>query len=190
MNKILKIALAVVPFLLSVGCTDPNQLPAEAAVKAAEAAAATLTAEVATHAPEQVKAFQEGLKAAKDAVAKKDWKGARAAAEPLASLAQDAVAAAKARVEALQKALQDASVELAAKVTALQAKVDELSKAKKLPAGVTKDAVAKAKVTIAELDAGAVKAKEQAGTDVAAAAETVRGLLAKAAESAASLKME
>src|SRR5512145_2773853 len=107
MNKTLKIGLAVVPFLLSVACTDPNKVPAETAIKAAEAAAATLTAEVAKHAPEQVKAVNDGIAAAKAAAAKQDFKGARAAAEALPTKAAEAVAAAQKKVAELKKAFED-----------------------------------------------------------------------------------
>lgn len=188
MNKTLKIAIGVVPFLLSVACTDPNKLPAEAAIKAAEVAAATLTAEVEKLAPEQVKAFQDGLAAAKAAVAKQDWKGARAAAEPLPAAAQAAIAAAKAKAEELKKAFEAAGTAVADKVAAIKAKVEELAKAKKLPAGITKDAVKKAQEAVAALEPEIEKAKSAA--DVAAATAALKELAGKAAEIATSLKIE
>jgi hypothetical protein len=187
MNKTIKFGLAVVPFLLAVGCTDPNKLPAETAIKAAETAAATLTAEIEKAAPEQVKAFKDGLAAAKAAVAKQDFKGARAAAEALPGKAAEAVAAAQKKMAEVKKAFEDGAAQLGEKVGALKAKAEELAKAKKLPKGVTKDAVKKAQETVAELEAGVAKAKEEAGKDAAAAAETVKGLLAKADEALASL---
>jgi hypothetical protein len=190
MNKTLKIAIGVVPFLLSVACTDPNKLPAETAITAAEAAAATLTAEVNKLAPEQVKAFQDGLAAAKAAVAKKDWKAARAAAEPLPAAATAAVAAAKAKGEELKKGFADAGTALADRVAAIKGKVEELAKAKKLPAGVTKDAVAKAKEALAALEPEIEKAKSEAAADLAVATVALKELAGKAAEIAASLKME
>jgi hypothetical protein len=112
MNQTIKIALAVVPFLLAVGCTDPNKLPAEAAIKAAETAAATLTGEVAKLAPEQVKAVQDGLAAAKAAVAKQDFKAARAAAEALPAKAAEAVAVAQKKLAELKKAFEDGAAQL------------------------------------------------------------------------------
>lgn len=187
MNKTLKIALGVVPFLLSVACTDPNKIPAETAIKAAEAAAATLTEQVNKLAPEQVKAFNDGLAAAKAAVAKQDFKAARAAAEGLPAKATAAVAAAQAKLAAMKKAFDDAVAQAGEKVTALQAKVEELAKAKKLPKGVAKDAVAKAKETLAEVEASVAKAKEQAATDAGAAADAVKAAAAKAEEAVASL---
>src|SRR5512138_21768 len=184
MTRTLKHVLAVVPFLLSVACTNPDKLPAEAALKAAEGAAATLNAEVEKFAPEQVKAFQDGLAAAKAAVAKQDFKAARAAAEPLPAKAQEAVAAATAKMAELKRAAEEAVAQLGEKVAALQARLAELAKAKKLPAGVAKDAVAKAKDEVAALEAGLATAKEQARTDAAAAVVTVKDLSAKVTETA------
>lgn len=189
MNKTLKIALAVVPFLLTVACTNPDKLPAEAAIKAAEAAAATLGAEVAKYAPEQVKAFQDGLAAAKDAAAKQDWKTARAAAEGLAAKAAEAVAAAKAKLEATQKELEAVTAQVGEQVAGLKAKVAELSRAKKLPAGITKDVLAKATAGIAEIEAAAEKIKAGAAEDAAGAQVSMTELFGKVAEIASSLKM-
>lgn len=190
MNQTLKIALAAVPLLLTVACTNPDKLPAETAIKAAEAAAATITAEVAKYAPEQVKAFRDGLEAAKAAAAKQDWKGARAAAEGLATRAAEAVAVARVKLEGAKKELEDASAQLGAKIAALQARIAELSKGKKLPAGVTKEALAAAKTGIAELEAAARKAREEAGEDLTFAKVALTELLGKASQLAASLKME
>ncbi|HSN14569.1 MAG TPA: hypothetical protein VLT61_08045 [Anaeromyxobacteraceae bacterium] len=189
MTRTLKHALAVIPFLLSVACTNPDKLPAETAIKAAEAAAAAVTAEVEKLAPDQAKAFQEGLASAKAAVAKQDFKAARAAAEPLVAKAQEAVAAARAKAEELKKAATEGVTKVGEKITALQTHLAELGKAKKLPEGVTKEAVAKAKESVTELEAGLGKAREQAATDAAGAATALKDLAAKATETAASLKM-
>ncbi|MGB8931119.1 MAG: hypothetical protein WCC48_07715 [Anaeromyxobacteraceae bacterium] len=189
MTKTLKLTLAVVPLLLAVACTDPNKLPAETAIKAAEAATATFTAEVTKFAPEQVKAFQDELAAAKAAVAKQDWKGARATAETLPAKAAQVVAAATAQKEALQKAVEAGVAKIGETLTAVQARVDELSKAKKLPAGITKDAVEKAKESAAELGAAAAKLKDEAGADVGAAAAKAAELAAKATELANSIQV-
>jgi hypothetical protein len=189
MNKTLKLTLAVVPFLLSVACTDPNKLPAETALKAAEAAAATLTTDVMQFAPVQVKEFHDELALAKAAVAKQDWKSARATAEALPAKAAQIVAAATAKKEELKKAVDAGIAQAGQMVAAVQARIEELSKAKKLPAGVTKDAIAKAKEGVAELEAAGAKLKEQAATDAAGAAAAAKELAAKAAELADLVKV-
>jgi len=199
MNKTIRFALAVVPFLLTVACTDPNKAPAEAAVKAGEAAAQTLTDEVATLAPEKTKEVNDGLAAAKAAIAKQDYKGALAAAKDLPAMASKAVADAQAKQQALARAAaqkdaelkqawKNAQSKLPAAIADLKKRVAALAKAKKLPKGISRGVVAKGKQTVAELEAGLAKAKELAKTDVAAASAAAKDLGAKAAELAASLK--
>jgi hypothetical protein len=198
MNKTIRFALAVVPLLLSVACTDANKAPAEAAVKAGDAAAQTLTDEVAKLAPDQTKAVRDGLAAAKDAIAKQDYKRALADAKDLPAMASKAVADAQAKKDELAKvaaqkaaelkqAWEDAQTKLPVAIADLKKQVAAYAKAKKLPKGITKDAVAQATQAVAELEAGLAKATEQAKTDVAAAGAAAKELTAKAAELAASL---
>jgi len=201
MTKTSKLLLAVVPFLLSVACTDANKAPAEAAVKAAEAAAMTLNEQVAKFAPDEVKAFRDGLDAARAALAKKDYKAARAAAEGLPAKASQAFAAAQAKQEAAakaaaaaaaaaKKAFDEEGAVLSKKLEGLKKHVSVLAKAKKLPKGITKAAVSKAKEAVASLESGFEKAKAQVATDAAAAAAEAKELAQKAAELAKSLKMK
>lgn len=198
MTSKLKTALAVVPFLLAVACTDPAKAPAQAAIQAGDAAAATLTDEVAKYAPDQVQAFKDALAKAKSSAAAEKWGDALAAAKDLPATAQKAVAAAQAKKDALAKAaaeklaaakqaLDEAQAQLPGKIEELKKQVAALSKARKLPKGVTKDAVAQAKATLASLEDGAGKLADQAKTDVAAAAEGAKALLVKATETAATL---
>ncbi len=198
MNKTLKTALAVVPFLLTVACTDPAKAPAEAAIQAGDAAVATLTDEVAKFAPDQVKAVKDGLAKAKASAAAEKWNDALGAAKDLPATAAKAVADAKAKkaeleriaaekLAAAKQAFDEAQAQLPAKIAELKKQVAALAKAKKLPKGVTKDAVAQAKTTLADVEAGAGKLADQAKTDVAAAAEGAKALLTKATETAASL---
>ena len=198
MTKTLKSALAAIPFLLAVACGDSARRPAEAALKAAQAAAQTLTDEVASLAPEQTKAVRKGLDEAEGCIAKQDYEGALAAAKDLPAMAAKAVADAKAKKDELakaaaqkatelQQAWADAQAKLPAKLAELKQQIAALSSAKKLPAGVTKDAVAKGKETVAQLEVALAKATEQAKTDAAAAGAGAKDLMAKAADVAASL---
>ena len=198
MNKMLKAALAVVPFLLTVACTDPAKAPAQAAIQAGDAAAATLTDEVAKYAPDQVKAVKDALAKAKASAAAEKWNEALGAAKELPSAAAKAIAdagAKKAEIErpaaeklaAAKQAFEEAQAQLPARIEELKKQVTALAKAKKLPKGVTKDAVAQAKTAVADLEAGAGKLADQAKTNVAAAAEGAKALLNKATETASSL---
>ncbi len=198
MDKMIKTALAVVPFLLTVACTDPAKAPAQAAIQAGEAAVATLTDEVTQYAPDQVKAVKDALARAKTSAAAEKWADALAAAKDIPAAASKAVADARAqkaeleraaaeRAAALKQAFEQAQAQLPAKIDALKKQVAALSKARKLPKGVTKQAVAQAKTTVADLEVSAGKLADQAKTDMAAAADGARALLTKATEVAATL---
>jgi colicin import membrane protein len=198
MNKTLKTALAVVPFLLTVACTDPAKAPAQAAIQAGDAAVASLTDEVAKFAPDQVKSVKDALASAKAAAAKEDWKGALAAAQNVKVDAEQAVVAANAKKEELARAAaakaaeakaawEQAQKELPGKIDALKKQIAGLSKAKKLPAGVTKADVAKAKDGLTVIEAGYKSASEQAKTDVPAAAASGKALVAQADATSAAL---
>jgi histone H1/5 len=201
MTKTTKLTLAVLPLLLTLACTDANKAPAEAAVKAAETAAAALTEEIGKLAPDEAKAVREGLANAKVAIAKQDFKTARSLAEPLAAKATAAIAAANARKEALAKeaaarateakqAFDAGAAALGKKLEGMKKKVTALAKAKKLPKGVTKADVAKGKETVAALEADFLRAKAQLSTDAAAALATAKDVEAKAVELAKALKLK
>lgn len=146
---------------LLAACTDAAKAPAEAAMKAAEAAMGELKGEVLKLAPDQVKAAQDAFASAKGLIAKEDYKGALAAAGEIPAKVKAAVAAAAARKEALAKAFSDAVAGLPKVVADVKAKVEELSKAKKLPKGMDKAAVQKAQEGVAGLEAGIAKVTEQ-----------------------------
>jgi colicin import membrane protein len=201
MTKTSKLTLAVLPLFLTLACGDANKAPAESAVSAAEKAAAALTEEINKFAPDQVKAVREALSNAKVAIAKQDFKGARALAEPLPAKVAAAVAAATVAKEAAAKEAAAAAAEakkafdagaaaLGKKLDAMKTQVAKLAKAKKLPKGVTKDAVKKGKEMVAALEADFAKAKAQAVADGTAALAIAKEIEAKAAELAKSLKLK
>lgn len=194
----LKTLLAVVPFLLAVACTDPAKAPAQAAIQAGEAAVATLTEEVTKFAPEQVQAVKDALAKAKASAAAEKWNDALAAAKDVPAAVSKAIADAKAKKAELEKAaaeklaaakaaFDEAQAQLPAKIAELKKQVAALAKTKKLPKGVTKDAVVQAKTAVAALEDGSAKLAETAKTDMAAAAEGAKALLTKATETAATL---
>jgi len=193
-----KSLVAVVPFLVAVGCVDPAKAPAEAVIKAGEAAVANITAEVEKLAPEQSKAAKDKLAAAKAAAAKEDWKGAQAAGKDVAMTAAEAVEAAKAKkaaieaaaaakVAELKAAWESAAKEIPAKLEAVKKQIAKLAKSKKLPKGVTKDTIKKAKGDVAVLQAEFAKLSETAKTDVQAAGTAAKDLMAKVAQLAAAV---
>ena len=183
MSRFLKTAAAAVPFLFLVACTDANKAPAEAAMKAAEAAVATLGAEATKYAPEGVAAVQKTFTAAKDLVAKQDYKGALDAASGIPAKVKEVLAAAAAKKDELTKAWNDVSAKVPAMVAAIKSRLGILQQAKKLPAGLDKAALAKANEGVASLESGFAKAADEfKGGKIAEAIAGAKDLEAKGAE--------
>ncbi len=137
MKKSLKYIALLVVVLFAAGCAG-NSKPAEEAIKAAEAAIDSVKGEAAKYIPDQVKGLEEGLKAAKDAFAKKDYTAALNAAKDLPGKAKELAAAAAAKKTELTKTWEELSGGLPKMVEAIQSRVDILSKSKKLPATLDK----------------------------------------------------
>ena len=146
---------------LLVACTDAAKAPAEAAMKAAETAMGDLKGEVLKLAPAEVKAAQDAFTAAKGLIAKEDYKGALAAAGEIPAKVKAALAAAAAKKDALVKAFNEAIGSLPNMAAAIKSRLDILGQAKKLPAGVDKAGLEKAKEGLAGLESGIAKATEQ-----------------------------
>lgn len=201
MNRTLKLALALAPFALGLACTDPVKAPAEKAVAAAEAAVATLTADAEKWAPEQSRAAKDALAKAKDLVAKSDFKGALAAAGAIPGQVKEALAAAAAKAQAaaeeeakkleLTKAWEAATASLPNLIETAKSRLAILSQAKKLPAGLDKAKLARAKEGLAVVDATFQKATAdfKAGA-MAEATAAVGGLQAKGEEVLALIGMK
>jgi len=154
MQKMLQLAVAVIPFALFVGCTDAAKAPAEAAMAAAGSAVESLQGEATKFAPDAVKSVQASYAAAKDLVAKQDYKGALAAAGEIPAKAKAALAAAAAKKDALVKSWGELAASVPEMVNSLKARIASLSSAKKLPKGIDKTVIAKANEGIAAIEAG------------------------------------
>ncbi len=137
MKKWLKPMMLMILVLFAAACAS-DQKPAEEAIKAAEAAVNGAKVEAMKYVPDQVKGLEDGLKAAKDAFAKKDYKAAISAAKDLPAKAKDLAAAAAAKKTELTKAWEEMSGGLPKMVEAIKSRVDILSKSKKLPASIDK----------------------------------------------------
>jgi hypothetical protein len=161
MQSSLRIALAVIPFALSVACTDAAKAPAEAAMAAAGSAVESLQSEAAKYAPDAVKSAQAGYASAKDLVAKQDYAGALAIAKDIPAKVKAALAAAAAKKDELVKASAEISAGVQQTLADLKAKVASLMSAKKLPAGMDKAVVAKANEGVAAIESGWQKVTEQ-----------------------------
>jgi len=161
MTRTQKLLAALGTATLLAACTDAAKVPAEAAMKAAETAMADLKGEVLKLAPDQVKAAQAAFASAKEKIGKEDYKGALAAAGEIPAQVKAALAAAAAKKEALAKAFNEAVGSLPSMAAAIKSRLDILSQAKKLPAGIDKAGLDKAKEGLAGLESGIAKATEQ-----------------------------
>ncbi|HEY2276284.1 MAG TPA: hypothetical protein VGH61_12335 [Steroidobacteraceae bacterium] len=153
-SVLLSAALAVV---LLVGC-NMQKGPAEQAVASAQAALDAVRDDAQKYAPEQLGGVEAKLSDIKGSFQKGDYAGVVAAAPGLTSAIaslKDAASAKKGEAEqALAKAKDDwgpASSAVAKMVDEIARRVDTLSKTKKLPKGVSKDAVAAAKTGLDSL---------------------------------------
>lgn len=179
MKSILKIAAAVVACSLSLAC-NTDKVPAQAAITAAEQAIGAVSGEAQKFVPDQLKATNDALAAAKDQFAKGDYKGALASATELTAKAKELGAAALAKKDQLTKAWTEASADLPKALAALKSRVGILSEAKKLPKGLDAAKLAEAKEGLA---AGTKTFEEAAAAfaagNLADATQKVSGLKAK-----------
>jgi hypothetical protein len=139
--RIVKYMYLVLLAAMLVACARDKE-PAEAAIKTAGQAIDQIRGEASRYAPDQLKQLEDSLKAAQDAFAKKEYKAALDAASTLGAKAQDVAKAAAAKKAELTKSWEDLSAGIPQMMDALKGRLDILSKAKKLPAGLDKDQLA------------------------------------------------
>jgi hypothetical protein len=172
----LAITLFVCVFFL-ISCSS-NKEPANLAIKAAETTINTTKAQAAKIVPDEVKSLEDSLAVVKEKFVKKDYKAALEEATALDAKAKQVLAAAKTKKAELTKKWTEATQELSKMLEDITAKVDVLSKAKKLPKTLTKEKFEEAK-------AGFASAKDEL---TKAQASFTSGNLNEAVGVAASLK--
>ncbi|HEX7624311.1 MAG TPA: hypothetical protein VF400_12120 [Anaeromyxobacteraceae bacterium] len=161
MKEGLMLVVALGCLAFTAACTDPDKAPAEAALKAADSAAAQLGRDVAQLAPAQAKAVEDALAAAKGLMARKDYRGALAGASAVPSKVAEATTAAAARKADLTKAWTEASRDVQNLVYAIEDRLDILSGAKKLPRGLDDAAIVWSRETLATIDSSWSKLPER-----------------------------
>jgi hypothetical protein len=138
---VLKYLFVILLAALLVACARDKE-PAEAAIKGASQAIEQIKGEAALYAPDQLKQLEDSLKAAQDNFAKKEYKAALDAASTLGAKAQDVAKAAAAKKAELTKSWDDIVAGVPQMMDAVKSRLDILSKARKLPAGLDKDKLA------------------------------------------------
>jgi predicted AlkP superfamily phosphohydrolase/phosphomutase len=148
MRNVIKVLALVLAVGFAAACAS-QKVPAETALKAAETAWAAVSAEATKYMPTEAKGIGDAIAAAKGELAKGNYE----------AVIKDA-GAIPARIADLRKSLEQKKGEwtsawktlestLGSGLTAVQAKVEELTKARKLPAGVEKTAVEGATTALA-----------------------------------------
>lgn len=126
---------------LVAGC---GKAPAEAALKAADAAIEAARPQAEAFVPAEWGALQEAAKAAHEKFDKGDYQGALSAAQALPAKAQDVATAGARKKEELMKTWADLQASLPQLVQTLTDRVASLSAMKTLPKDVEREAVEKA----------------------------------------------
>ena len=189
--------LAALAAVLLVAC-NTQKGPAEQAVASAQAALAAVRDDAQKYAPEQLGGVEAKLSNMQGAFQQGNYAGVLAAAPAVtAAIAgmKDAIVAKKAEAEqALAKAKDDwgpASAAVPKMVDEIAKRVETLSKTKKLPKGVTKEAVAAAKTGLDSLKSTWSDASNAASSgDYTTAMAKAQSVKDKAADMMKSLGMK
>lgn len=161
-------------FLMVVSAACANQkAPAEMAMKAAQDAFGAVSADAQKYVPGQARAIQDSLTAAQDAVTKGDYQAAMTQAQAIPGKVGELQSAIAAKKAELTKAWTDMSTGVPQMLQALKSRAEILAKSRKLPAGLTKEAVesANAGVTAATQGWSEAMAAAQSGDMTTAAAK-------------------
>ncbi len=134
-------------------------------------------------------ALEQSLADARGLAAKKDWAGARAAAEAIPEKARQVIAAANARKDAVVR-WSEVSYAVGEMVTALKSRLAAVTQSKQLPPGVSQAVVDQARAHAAEVEAALAAARTQAQTgDYPGALARAQELKAKVIEAMKSVGM-
>lgn len=191
MKKLIALTLALGLGLVVTACGDGGKAAADTAVKAAETAFATVQVEALKYVPDQVTSVEAAIAAAKDLFAKGNYQQALTEAQALTAKITALGEAAKAKKAELTKSWEDMAAGLPGVVEAIKGRVDILSQARKLPAGMTQETFDGAKAGLDMMTQAWTEASNAftAGNvaDAVAKAQTVK---TKAAEVMTALGME
>jgi len=147
LKKSWKYALALV--CASALACNSGKAPAEAAMKLAEEAVNGARAEAEKLVPDDFKSLSDDLNVAKDQLAKGDYKAVLASAPAIQQKANDVAAKAMAKKEELTKTWNDLAGDVPKAIEAVKSRVGILAQSKRLPAGITQQALDTAKAGLA-----------------------------------------
>jgi hypothetical protein len=140
--------------LLLAACNSAQKAATQASLNAAQTAITAAQGEAAKYVPDQLKAAQDAVQTAKDALAKGDYKAALSAAQDASSKAKGLAAAAAAKKDELTKNWASVSESFPKSLDAVKKKLDACSHGAKMPAGMDKAKLADAKTQYDQLKQG------------------------------------
>lgn len=182
--------VALLTVLSSAACGDGGQAAANAAISGLLSSYDAVKEDAAKYVPDQAKNIDRAFAAVQDTFAKGDYAKAMTDAQGLTTNVSELAAAAAAKKRELTKAWEGLAGGMPGIVSSLQSQVETLLKARRLPRGVTKDALEAAKSAVPVLSASwdeAVAAFKAANlTDALSKAQAVKR---KAVQIMASLGM-
>lgn len=186
MKNVLRIAAVGLCCAALVACSQKE--PAEAALKAADAAMSEVRADGVRYAPEETKGLTASYTAAQESFAKGDYKAAMELAQGVPAKAKDVAAAVAAKKAELTKAWTELATSGSAQLDQIKAKLDELSAMKKLPKGMDAASLEAAKSAFADIKKSATDAADtfKAG-NLADAVAKAKAAMPKIAEEMATL---
>jgi hypothetical protein len=179
-STMLRGALALGLAVLAGGCSMAKG-KAESAIAEADSNLQAVAVDAQAYVPDQYAAAGAQLTAAKTDFESGSFADALTKAQEATTLVGGLAPAIEARKTELATMWQGMSEALPKTVQAIQGRVDELSKMRRLPAGITKEAVTQAQHDVQEMTASWTQAVEAQGKgDLATATSLAAGLQAKA----------
>lgn len=149
--------VASLGLVLTAACGGAKSA-AEKALAAADSAVAAVVPQAEKIAPEELQALNTALASARDALAGGDFAAATTAATEIPAKAQELAALVPERTNQLNADWQTLSADMPKNLAAVKDRLDDIARTRRMPKGVTADAVESAKATYA----AAMPAWEQA----------------------------
>jgi hypothetical protein len=128
------------------GCNS-SKAPAQAALSAVDTGFAAIKDEAAKYVPDQEKAVEDGIAAAKASFDKGDYQAALTTAQALPAQVSALGSAVAAKKTELAKNWTELAADVPATLATISSKLTQLGMTKHLPSGLTADAVAQAKTS-------------------------------------------
>ena len=185
-----RIAGVLLVIAAAAACASP-QGKADKAIAAADSALQAVSTDAQAYVPDQFKMLSDELVAARSDLEAKQYADASMKAGEVTTKLAELPAAIETAKQQLAASWQAMEGSLPGMVQAMQAKVDELSKMRRLPAGMDKAKVDAAKASLAEMTTSWTQAMEAyKGGKVAEAVNMASGLQTKADETMSALGMK